>query len=568
MSKLVYVLSSSEDDCSTVYSSDSDSSLSSDDSSSDDSSSSDSDCDDVIEILPLSPFDSIFGSAEHRSSLDLLQRYGDYRLMVRPDLRPGVPFKPDDLKDQGAASKFRVPSWCQNLPSHVREEIESTKRLSLHNEILLFSDRVRPGEAEQAAITWEIERLREIVKSVWVDVDVRVFGSVRSGLALPMSDIDVVLVNIPDYVRASPLRVVANALRRNGYPATLKLIEHARVPIIKLETSRFHYQMDISMEHNGTSQLAIISRFNDIFLPFRPLVLLLKLLLAQRDLNEPFRGGVGSYLVTLMVASFLQNYPAYRFSSSAPGIQDTLTVKSFNINAIDLGTLLLDFLEFYAIRFNYYTSSLSLLGHGGYVQKPEGGSNHKCQPDQIYCRDPNDETNDVGKPSYNIERVRDLFLATYHQLHQAAWSSNPSKRSTLTLLQIVVKPYFEQRWTIFQENLQHRLLQAPPAPIKQPSFTRSGPSQPPPPYRGANDEVQQQQQQQPKRVKKPKKPKKPKQDDQPKKQHRKERREHNDGQDSKRPRRRKRMSRSFSEGGQEHKSSKKDSKRQRQYQRK
>ena len=44
----------------------------------------------------------------------------------------------------------------------------------------------------------------------------------------------------------------------------------------------------------------------DAMPPLRPLVLVLKFFLAQRGLNETFTGGVGSYMLQLMVVSFLQ----------------------------------------------------------------------------------------------------------------------------------------------------------------------------------------------------------------------------------------------------------------------
>lgn len=40
--------------------------------------------------------------------------------------------------------------------------------------------------------------------------------------------------------------------------------------------------------------------------PLRPLVLVIKQFLAQRNLNEVFTGGLGSYGILLMVYSFLQ----------------------------------------------------------------------------------------------------------------------------------------------------------------------------------------------------------------------------------------------------------------------
>ena len=68
-------------------------------------------------------------------------------------------------------------------------------------------------------------------------------------------------------------------------------------------------------------------------------MMLIKLFLSQRGLNEVFSGGLGSYGLTVMVASFLKGHP--RIQS---GQIDT--DKS-------IGVLLIEFLELYGKLINY-----------------------------------------------------------------------------------------------------------------------------------------------------------------------------------------------------------------------
>lgn len=39
--------------------------------------------------------------------------------------------------------------------------------------------------------------------------------------------------------------------------------------------------------------------------------MIIKYFLQQRDMHEPYRGGLGSYATTLLVISFLQHHPIY-----------------------------------------------------------------------------------------------------------------------------------------------------------------------------------------------------------------------------------------------------------------
>jgi DNA polymerase sigma len=50
----------------------------------------------------------------------------------------------------------------------------------------------------------------------------------------------------------------------------------------------------------------MISKFSSLLPEFRPLMFVLKQFLREHDLNEPYRGGLSSYSLSLMVIGFLQ----------------------------------------------------------------------------------------------------------------------------------------------------------------------------------------------------------------------------------------------------------------------
>ena len=65
--------------------------------------------------------------------------------------------------------------------------------------------------------------------------------------------------------------------------------------------------MDVSFDiDSGLRTGRLINELLRAMPPLRPLILVLKHFLLQRRLNETFTGGIGSFMLQLMVVSFLQ----------------------------------------------------------------------------------------------------------------------------------------------------------------------------------------------------------------------------------------------------------------------
>lgn len=64
----------------------------------------------------------------------------------------------------------------------------------LHEEIEHFYEWARPNQLEHAVRGEVVTRMENIILSLWPDAQVQVFGSYRTGLYLPTSDIDIVVI--------------------------------------------------------------------------------------------------------------------------------------------------------------------------------------------------------------------------------------------------------------------------------------------------------------------------------------------------------------------------------------
>lgn len=207
---------------------------------------------------------------------------------------------------------------------------EAAARLSMEIEEMAAKLRA-VAERRAPWMLGALSRLRGLVIRLWPLAVVEVYGSCSTGLAIPASDMDVVIAHIPDNMQwwnntvgGSPIAALANELRRETWVSSVKSLEHATIPIIKLECacvpagyadhSRSIIKIDISFNggggipHRGISTTAFAQRQRATHPQLMPLVLVLKQLLVERGLHEAYTGGLSSYALTIMLSALLQRH--------------------------------------------------------------------------------------------------------------------------------------------------------------------------------------------------------------------------------------------------------------------
>jgi len=296
-----------------------------------------------------------------------------------------------------------LPPWSDPLYPYSRGT------LGLHQEIEDFFQWMVPSAEEHRMRAGVVDRIESCIKFIWPAAQVHIFGSFKTGLYLPTSDIDLVVVGRWE---ALPLRTLERALleRKIADPATLKVLDKASVPIIKLTDRDTKIKVDISFNMaNGLKSVELVKMYKKQFPSLQKLICVLKQFLLQRDLNEVFTGGLSSYCLILMVVSFLQLHP--RNDSADP--------------AANLGVLLMEFFELYGRNFNYLTTAIRIRGDGSYISKEEVQVDMPPghRPSLLCIEDPLQPGNDVGKSSYGALQVRQAFDYAYSQLSRAVRQS-------------------------------------------------------------------------------------------------------------------------------------------------
>ncbi|GBG32330.1 PolyA RNA polymerase protein 1 [Hondaea fermentalgiana] len=345
---------------------------------------------------------------------------GSFLSVAKFDLKAVEPEKKqNDHAQDGARSgsaseqikKRRLgPAWTAvqlspNDPDARRGWRPGPPLLQLHNEILQFVKLIGATKPENTARANDLESIRALTNELFPKSTVEVFGSYANDLCIPNSDVDMVLFGAP----ASAIFTLSRELSKRDMVEKIETISSARVPIIKMHLKGSPFEIDICFDkESGISTGQMVRKLVQEMPALRPLVLTIKYFLAQRDINETYRGGIGSHLCLCMIVSMLQQFRRRMLLSKD---QQNDRVEDLE----DLGALLLEFLDLYGRRFNYGKVAISLR-HGGSYKTKASMAARQPRPGILSLENPEDPSQDLGSSSYNMYKVRKAFAHAHRML--------------------------------------------------------------------------------------------------------------------------------------------------------
>ncbi|ERN06559.1 hypothetical protein AMTRI_Chr01g135620 [Amborella trichopoda] len=278
--------------------------------------------------------------------------------------------------------------------------------LQLHKEIVDFCEFISPTPEEQESRSAAINYVSEVIRYIWPLSKVEVFGSFKTGLYLPTSDVDVVILESNVRTPQIGLQALAKALSKKKIAKKIQVIAKARVPIIKFVEKQSGISFDISFDViNGPEAANFMMDAVAKIPPLRPLCMILKIFLQQRELNEVYSGGIGSYALLAMLIAYLQ------MQWKGQNNYGKRTVLEHN-----LGVLLVNFFDFYGRKLNIWDVGISCGSGGNFFLKRNKGFLQEERPHFISIEDPQAPDNDIGKNSYNYFQVRSAFAMAHSLL--------------------------------------------------------------------------------------------------------------------------------------------------------
>ena len=239
-------------------------------------------------------------------------------------------------------------------------------------------------------------------------VEIRSFGSFASGLYLPTADMDLVALSklylghaVKTFCQKNKfLHILGQHLTNENVaaPGTVSVVAKAKVPLVKFVDKMTGIKVDISFENDsGLKAIGTFDLWKEQYLAMPMIVVLIKQMLAMRDLNEVFTGGLGGFSIICLMVSMLQLNPQMLSNDRD---QERL-----------YGELLLNFLDLYGNKFNRETTGITM-NPPGYFDKrrdPVPRQNDRG----LTIVDPNNAQNDISGGSRNIEAVFQCFRSAH-----------------------------------------------------------------------------------------------------------------------------------------------------------
>lgn len=133
-------------------------------------------------------------------------------------------------------------------------------------------------------------RIESLVQQVWPDAHVEEFGSFISGLALPNSDIDLMIIGASGQ---SPQKLLAAEILASGIlkPNSLNVWENLRIPLIEFIDLESQINIDMTFYDDATPEVApLINGFQIEYPMLLKLLFVLKKYVKECDLNDVFKG--------------------------------------------------------------------------------------------------------------------------------------------------------------------------------------------------------------------------------------------------------------------------------------
>eukprot|EP00667_Euglena_gracilis_P001771 EG_transcript_1772 len=312
----------------------------------------------------------------------------------------------DDMQSQRQAPHLPSPPWMTKEALFIPPSpskfgpppltIELLRALS--DEILLFASWAELRLCEQQERTLVQKQFEDLVKSLWPSAKVELFGSTAFGLALPSSDLDLVITGVDDFKPSYPLPhlvTLSQHLQAIGMH-DFSIIASAKVPLVKYCHPRAQVWVDVTFTAlNSTRCIPVVKQYLQQYALIKPMVVVIKTLLRQHGLHKPHDGGLGSYAVVLLLYCFLR-----------------LRAKVMDVQSpTNLGMLMVDFLRYFA-------------GHGTeYAYTPGSAEPIDVSRDtrgRLEIWDPMDRINNVA---YSCRRVEQIQLVFGVAVDSLAWYS-------------------------------------------------------------------------------------------------------------------------------------------------
>ncbi|CAI2366148.1 unnamed protein product [Moneuplotes crassus] len=327
-----------------------------------------------------------------------------------------------------AYNQMNDPTYRQYISKQIMDETTN---------ITLYSDLI---QKYRLGIKKEIEKVaKEAFGQFHKRVEAHIYGSVATELALPESDMDVMITGVNSFgssqVHSENITEMHNALKEYFDEEILissASILNTQVPIIKLKFNLEKYyevhdnkgdifvpfinfastdasgsslkelSVDISMSdsyegaHMSLKQSAFVKEKLEQYPVLRPVCLTLKKLLIANGYNDPYTGGLGSYGLFIMLYAAL----CFENMNSDEMFQQEATYK---------GRLFIYFFSMYSPEFDVENKCIFFFPDGMPIVVDKFGKIPGANSKLLCVYDPTDNKSNITSKAFRIKEIQEWF---------------------------------------------------------------------------------------------------------------------------------------------------------------
>ena len=281
--------------------------------------------------------------------------------------------------------------------------------LKLHYEILDFYKFIQLTDTEIKLRNKTFNEIKDVIELNFPNYKCSLYGSFITGLSLPNSDIDILITRKDEEKEKINLQKnlldIYTILKQKNIFTDLEMI-NAKVPIITGLYISTKIHVDISLfKKNGVDAAEIINKIIAIYPEIRPLMLLIKYVIRQRNLNQIYTGGISSFIIFTLLY--------YYIADSRKIIESEISINGEKERLLTLGHLLVGFFNFYAFEFRYEKFGISI-SNGCHLYKREDEAKYI-----LSVKNFEDESQDMGVNCFNYSKILDVFKLAAERLNYA-----------------------------------------------------------------------------------------------------------------------------------------------------
>ncbi|GFE53280.1 topoisomerase-related nucleotidyltransferase [Babesia ovis] len=306
-----------------------------------------------------------------------------------------TPAKPENVQNGKPLREILGLDVFYNTAKHIRVGF----RVMLDVELSKLLEWLAPSEEERAAKEMVLVQLEMVVAALFPKAQMCVFGSYVTGLSLPGGDIDVCIKANGDEI--AMLRLLVYALSRLELLHSFECVFNTGVPVVKAIDKNTGVKLDISIwQANAINTTNFVKAKCKEYKYMQPLVLLLKLFLQLRNLNDTYIGGIGSYLLYCMVLSFLQMHDA--------------TCRKSSDDDNTLANMFIDFFYYWGFIRDYDQFVTTVRGFGHVYPRTLFKTNTDSA--MLACESPLEPSVDIGRHAFNMGSACSAFQQAFFAL--------------------------------------------------------------------------------------------------------------------------------------------------------